>query len=91
MNYWAPPVLRSILMIGLMIIARWRNIPLGSSQLLALSMLIITAINPNQLFDIGLQLSFLCVGVILLGLPHIEWIKEKDIQASNIRNKVNNF
>ncbi|MCB5257536.1 MAG: DNA internalization-related competence protein ComEC/Rec2 [Candidatus Cloacimonadaceae bacterium] len=91
LNYWAPPVLRSILMIGLMIIARWRNIPLGSSQLLALSMLIITAINPNQLFDIGLQLSFLCVGVILLGLPHIEWIKEKDIQASNIRNKVNNF
>ncbi len=91
LNYWAPPVLRAILMIGLMIIARWRNIPLGGAQLLALSLLIITAINPEQLFDIGLQLSFLCVGVIILGLPHIEWIKEKDLPASNIRNKMNGF
>ena len=91
LNYWAPPVLRSILMIGLMIIARWRNIPLGGAQLLALSLLIITAINPEQLFDIGLQLTFLCVGVIILGLPYIEWIKAKDLPALNIRNKMNNF
>ncbi len=91
LNYWAPPVLRSILMIGLMIIARWRNIPLGGAQLLALSLLIITAINPEQLFDIGLQLTFICVGVIILGLPHIEWIKAKDLPALNIRNKMNNF
>lgn len=31
------------------------------------------------------------MGVIILGLPHIEWIKEKDLPAANIRNKMNGF
>ena len=31
LNHWSPSVLRSILMIGLFIVARWRSIPLGWS------------------------------------------------------------
>ena len=89
LNHWSPPVLRSVLMIGLMIFARWRSIPLSGAQLLALSLLIITAISPAQLFDVGLQLSFLCVGVIMLGLPRRAWIKERDLPSDILRSRLN--
>ena len=89
LNHWSPPVLRSVLMIGLMIFARWRSIPLSGAQLLALSLLIITAISPAQLFDVGLQLSFLCVGVIMLGLPRRAWIKERDLPSDILRTRLN--
>lgn len=85
LNHWSSSVLRSILMIGLYILARWRSIPLGGAQLLALSLLLITLAGPSQLFDIGLQLSYLSVGVILLALPHIAWIREKHLPAELLR------
>ncbi len=91
LNHWSPPVTRSVLMIGLMILARWRSIPLGGAQLLALSLLIITVANPDQLFNIGLQLSFLCIGVIILGLPKIVWIRESQLPADALRGRVNGF
>ncbi len=89
LNHWSPSVTRAILMIGLMIVSRWRGIRVGGAQLLALSLLIITALDPTQLFNIGLQLSFLCIGVIILGLPKIPWITEKDIPTELPRTKLN--
>lgn len=89
LNNWSPPVLRSVLMIGLFMLGRWRSIPLAREQVLALSLLIITAINPNQLFDIGLQLSYLCIGVILLALPEKAWIKEQDLPSDTLRFRLN--
>ncbi len=89
LNHWSPSVTRAILMIGLMIVSRWRGIRIGGAQLLALSLLIITAVSPDQLFNIGLQLSFLCIGVIILGLPKLQWIKEKDLPAELPRNRLN--
>ncbi|MDD4224124.1 MAG: DNA internalization-related competence protein ComEC/Rec2 [Candidatus Cloacimonetes bacterium] len=89
LNHWSPPVTRAVLMIGLMILARWRSIPLGGAQLLALSLLIITAVSPDQLFNIGLQLSFVCIGVIILGLPRIHWIKEQQLPSDFWRKGLN--
>jgi competence protein ComEC len=89
LNHWSPPVLRSILMIGLMLIARWRSIPLGGAQLLSLSLLAITAVDPAQLFDIGLQLSFLCVGVIMLCIPRFTWIRETALPSDRLRGQIN--
>lgn len=91
LNHWSPSVTRAIIMIGLMIFSRWRSIPLGGAQLLALSLLVITAVNPDQLFNVGLQLSFLCIGVIILGLPKVVWIKEKSLPADVPRQKLNSF
>ena len=91
LNHWSPPVTRSILMIGLMILGRWRSIPLGGAQLLALSLLVITAASPDQLFNIGLQLSFLCIGVIILGLPRIVWIRESQLPSDILRGRLNKF
>lgn len=89
LNHWSPPVTRAILMIGLMILGRWRSIALGGAQLLALSLLIITAVSPEQLFNIGLQLSFVCIGVIILGLPRITWIKEQQLPSDFARGRLN--
>ncbi|MBW6514692.1 MAG: DNA internalization-related competence protein ComEC/Rec2 [Candidatus Syntrophosphaera sp.] len=85
LNHWSPAVVRAALMIGIMIIARWRSIPMAGAQLLALSLLVITVVSPNQLFNIGLQLSFLCIGVIILALPRITWIKERALPNDSLR------
>ncbi len=91
LNHWSPPVLRSILMIGFLLYSRWRSIPLSGAQLLALSLLAVTAISPGELFNIGLQLSFICVGVIILGLPKVTWIKEQRLPNDRIRGWLNRF
>ncbi len=89
LNHWSPPVLRALIMIGLFIVSRWRSIPLAGAQLLAISLLLITIVSPGQLFNVGLQLSFLCVGVIILGLPKIKWISERRLPAEKPRQSLN--
>jgi len=69
LNYWAAPISRAMIMILTGIAARWLGRKVSSLQVLVLSLFIITLISPLQLFDLGLQLSFLSVGVILLALP----------------------
>ncbi|MDD3234992.1 MAG: DNA internalization-related competence protein ComEC/Rec2 [Candidatus Cloacimonetes bacterium] len=71
LNNWAPPITRSIIMIGTGIIARWLQRPLSGAQSLSFSLLIITLINPIELFGVGLQMSFICIAVILFGMPRI--------------------
>jgi len=69
LNNWAPPISRAIIMISIGIIAHWMQRPISGAQSLALALFIITLIDPNQLFSIGLQLSFVAVAVIIWGLP----------------------
>lgn len=71
LNYWAAPITRAVLMIGIGIIARWNTRKLGSLQILSICLWIITLCSPLQLFDAGLQLSFLCVGILTLALPYV--------------------
>ncbi len=76
-------------MIGLLVLGRWRSIPLGGPQLLAVSLVAITLASPAQLFDAGLQLSFICVGVILLAVPRRVWISERRVPSERLRKPLN--
>lgn len=71
LNYWSPPILRAVLMIGIFTLARWQSRWVAREQLIALSLLIVSLIDPRQIFDLGLQLSYLSVGVILLAVPRL--------------------
>jgi len=69
LNNWAPSITRSIIMIATYILARALQRPISGYQTLSISMFIITLWQPLQLFSLGLQLSFACVAVIIMGLP----------------------
>jgi competence protein ComEC len=66
LNNWAPSVTRSIIMISIVILARWLQSPVSGAQTMALSIFIITLLSPMQLFNIGLQLSYISILVIFL-------------------------
>ncbi len=71
LNAWSAPVLRAALMIIITMLARWVSRPVSMLQVLSLSLWIITLIDPAQLFSISLQLSYLSVAVISLGVPKL--------------------
>lgn len=71
LNNWAPPILRAMLMLDLVIISRWLSRPPSSRQILALALFIITLVHPEQFFSLGLQMSFLCVAIIVFVLPRL--------------------
>ena len=71
LNFWAAPISRSMIMILSVILARWMGRRVSSLQILSLSLFIITLAAPRQLFDLGLQLSFISVGVITLAVPRV--------------------
>ncbi len=76
LNHWAAPISRAILMIGIGMMAKWLSRPLSSGQNLSLSLLIITLISPDQLFSVGLILSFTAVAIIVFALPKLPRIKQ---------------
>jgi competence protein ComEC len=71
---WSPPVMRAIVMIMLVVIARWLQRPVSPLQIICLSLLVITAYDPLQLFSIGLQLSYLCVITLLYAVPKMKTV-----------------
>lgn len=71
LNAWSAPVLRAALMIIILILSKWSSRPVAMLQVLSLSLWIITLIDPAQLFSISLQLSYLSVAVISLGVPRL--------------------
>jgi len=77
LNLWSASVLRATLMIGIFIFGRWISRPVVKSQLLALTLFIISMADPFQLFNIGLQLSFLCVALIFFALPKLRFFDDK--------------
>ena len=85
LNNWAPPITRSIIMIAVGLIARWLQRPLSGAQSLSLSLFIITLINPAQLFNIGLQLSFICMAVVLFGVPRLYLFNPDTLMQHHLR------
>lgn len=71
LNHWAAPISRAILMIFVSLLARWFSRPVAARQSLAISFLILILAAPAQLFDIGFQLSFASVAIIIFAVPHI--------------------
>ena len=63
----SPPVLRSAVMIVLVLAGRWVGRGRDQWQVLALAAVVVLAMNPFGLFDVGFQLSFAAfVGMLLL-------------------------
>jgi len=69
---WSAPVMRAIVMILLYLIAKWLQRPVSPLQIMCLSLLAITVIDPIQLFSIGLQFSYLCLFIIVYVIPKKE-------------------
>ncbi|NQU74131.1 MAG: DNA internalization-related competence protein ComEC/Rec2, partial [Candidatus Omnitrophica bacterium] len=82
-----PPIIRSTIMILVFLFGRLLKREQDLLNSLAFSALAILFFRPQQLFDIGFQLSFLTVGSIVYFTPHLErvLIKKRDI----IREKRN--
>jgi len=74
---WAPSVTRAVIMIILYLLAKILQRKPVANNILFSSLLIITVINPNQLFSVGLQMSYLAVFVLLNVLPGFRFIKIK--------------
>lgn len=71
---WSPSVTRSGIMISFYLLGKILNRKISTTNILALSAVIITAINPRQLFSVGFQLSYLAVYTLLNILP-LYWKK----------------
>ena len=70
----APSVVRSAAMTVVVCLAGWRDRCVGPANLLAGAALAILADNPSDLFDVGCQLSFLAVAMIVWCVPAVlEW------------------
>lgn len=74
---WAPSVTRAAIMIILFLIAKILQRKPITNNILFASLLIITAIDPNLLFSVGLQMSYLAVFILLNVLPRFRFIKVK--------------
>ena len=74
---WAPSVTRAAIMIILYLLTKILQRKPVANNILFASLLIITAVNPNQLFSVGLQMSYLAVFVLLNILPRFRFIKIK--------------
>jgi len=66
---WSPSVSRAILMITLYFTAQILQRKVSSNNILFASLLVITAVNPYQLFSVGMHLSFCAVFVLLNIMP----------------------
>ena len=88
---WSAPVMRASLMILLYLFAKWLQRPVAPLQIMALSLLIITLIDPLQLFSVGLQLSYLSVFVIFYVLPKSMAEPDKKSQRKTVSPSPGNY
>ena len=89
---WAPSITRAAIMIILILLAKMLQRKPIVNNILFASLIIITAINPNQLFSVGLQMSYLAVFVLLNILPKFKFIKinKQDIEPLSKSKKIIN-
>jgi len=74
---WAPSVTRASIMIILYLLTKIIQRKPVINNILFASLIIITVISPNQLFSVGLQMSYLAVFILLNILPGFRFIKVK--------------
>ena len=72
---FAPSVTRAVIMISLYFVSKLLSRKTDIINILSISLLLITIIQPNQLFSIGLQMSFAAVLTLALFIPRIPLIK----------------
>ncbi|RLC51993.1 MAG: DNA internalization-related competence protein ComEC/Rec2 [Candidatus Cloacimonadota bacterium] len=90
---WSPSVTRAVIMISLYHLAKnLQRLP-SSNNILAASLLIITFIQPYQIFSVGLQLSFTAVFVLLNIVPQFSFLKLKkeEIEILTVGKKILNY
>ncbi len=89
---WAPSITRAAIMIILFLLAKMLQRKPIANNILFTSLIITTAINPNQLFSVGLQMSYLAVFVLLNILPKFKFIKinKQDIVAMSKSKRIIN-
>jgi len=80
---WSPSVSRAVIMISLYLISQMIQRKPDPNNILAASLILITAISPYQFFAVGLQLSFTAVFVLLNLIPSFTAGIQK-IRISNI-------
>lgn len=69
-----PPVVRSAILIIFVCVGRWIGRPFSAINALAAGGLVVLAMNPAQLFQVGAQLSFLAVATLIYCGP---WLVPK--------------
>lgn len=72
-----PPVVRASIMASILLIGRFRDRPIASGNLLAVAAIILLLWNPQDLLNVGFQLSFAAVAGILYFYPKIEMVLRK--------------
>jgi len=72
---WSPSVFRASIMISLYLLSKIISRKPQINNTLCASLIIITAINPQQLFSIGLQLSFMAVITLVNIVPLLPAIR----------------
>ncbi len=77
----APPsLLRAAIMLTLALILYWRTRVATLVDVLLMTLLLITCYNPTAIFNLGLQLSVLCVASIAIILPLLRRIPKPNIK-----------
>ncbi|MFO7895931.1 MAG: DNA internalization-related competence protein ComEC/Rec2 [Candidatus Cloacimonadales bacterium] len=71
---FSPSVSRAVIMISIFLTAKILCRKTDIINTLALSLLLITALKPAQLFSIGLQMSFVAVATLVLFIPKLKLI-----------------
>ncbi|WP_345689222.1 ComEC/Rec2 family competence protein [Novipirellula caenicola] len=61
-----PPVMRAAVLVGMLMCSLWFRRPAQPINTLSLAALMLLAINPENLFHVGVQLSFLAVATLFL-------------------------
>jgi competence protein ComEC len=76
-----PPVVRSTILVLITCLSLCLKRPALSFNSLAAAALVVLAINPNDLFSVGAQLSFLCVATIM-------WVWHHNLSMKKDRDKL---
>lgn len=89
---WAPSVTRAAVMIIMFFLNQMLQRNRSLNHILIVSLIIITVIDPDQLFSVGLQMSYLAVFVLVNIIPKIRFIKtsKEDIKILKWSSKVLN-
>ena len=88
-----PPVLRASILVGTFLLAMWMKRTSRPLNTLSFAALILVIINPDSIFNVGVQLSFLAVATLVLGgrrrADSNSMTDHEDDQESRLRALVN--
>jgi competence protein ComEC len=73
-----PPVVRATILVLVTCLSMCLRRPALSFNSLAAAALVVLAINPNDLFNVGAQLSFLCVAILIWVWPYWTTINKQE-------------